>query len=184
MNTVELALAAIAAYVQLHGLAPDEARETLPTPIVRNGHQEVVIGYHLGQAIKVGAGEPRKIQFPYLQVMAQIPRHTITTREISPKDFGLSFGRTEYVGDLGDLRRFDLRTYKAKKKHYVELLSVVIDRGWLLDGAAVDGEQAQVAKELSAAFLEVREKALVPYYSVAAAPLISWFRKAGAPTGE
>jgi hypothetical protein len=180
MNTIQRAVEAAAKYVREHSLAPDEARLTLPSVAVDHGRQAVVMAYHLGQSRPSGPRQPRKIYFPFLEVRVSLPALEPTTKRIDSGDFGIILPAREYLGDLGDLLRFNLRTYRARRERYEELLSTAVDQGWLLNPGRSDKER-DTAKELSEILSDITEAALEPYYAASMRDVRRWLADCGHP---
>src|ERR1035441_4157117 len=67
MNPIDRAVGLIRNYVASNRLAPDEARQTLPMPGRTDGHQSVIIAFHMGES---RPSKARKIWFPFLQAEA------------------------------------------------------------------------------------------------------------------
>jgi len=180
MTTIEHAVDVGAVYVSEHSLAPDEARLTLPFVAVNNGRQAAVFAYHMGQATPSGPRQPRKIYFPFLEVRVGIPGFEPTAKHIDADDFNLIVPAREYIGDLGDLLRFDLKTYRARRNRYVEMLSALADQGWLVKSPHTPPE-LKLAAELSDVLSDISETALEPYYAVAGRDVRKWLANCGHP---
>lgn len=178
MNTIQRAVETAAQYVEKRSLAPDEARLTLPSVTVDRGRQTVVMAYHLGQNRPSSPRQPRRIYFPSLEVRVSLPAMEPTAKRIDAGDFGIILPAREYLGDLGDLLRFDLRTYRARRERYEELLSTVADQGWLLKPSRSDQER-NAAKELSVILSDISEAALEPYYAVSMRDVRRWLADCG-----
>lgn len=180
MNTVQKALDTGAKLVQEKNAAPDEARILLPTVVVAEGRQAVSFAYHLGESRPPGPKQPRKVYFPFLEVYVSLPGLNAHLRKISSDDFGLVIPRKDFVGDLGELMRFDMKSYRKLRDRYYELLSAVADHGWLVHRMGSDAER-QAAKELSELLGELSEFAFEPYYEVAHRNVRSWVADLGHP---
>lgn len=180
MNTIQRAVEAAAQYVREHSLAPDEARLTLPSVVVDRGRQAVVMSYHLGQSRPSGLRQPRKIYFPFLEIRISLPALEPTTKRIDSGDFGIILPAQEYLGDLGDLLRFDLRAYRTLRERYEELLSIAADQGWIVKRGGSDKER-DTAKELSEVLSDITEAALEPYYAVSMRDVRRWLADCGHP---
>jgi hypothetical protein len=180
MNTIQRAVEAAAQYVEDQSLAPDEARLTLPSVAVEQGRQNVVMAYHLGQNRPSGPREPRKIYFPFLEVRVNLPDLEPSARQIDSGDFGIILPAREYLGDLGDLLRFDMDAYSARQERFEELLSTVADQAWLLKRGK-SPQESDTARELSEVLRDISEAALEPYYAVSMGDLRRWLAECGHP---
>src|SRR6185312_385663 len=111
MNIIEQAIQAAASYGQKKHSLSDEGRATLPSVQITGNNQEIVIGFHLGEAHYKGPNIPRKIYFPFFEARIDVSTMEVHGQQISGKDFGVNIPDGEFIGDLGDLLKFDYHTY-------------------------------------------------------------------------
>jgi hypothetical protein len=181
MNIIKQATNLAAAYVRQQRAAPDEARTTLPSLQIDGvGDEVVVVGYYYGEGRRPGPPQSRRIYFPFLEAKVNLRTMQVSGSHVDGKDFGLTAPADEYIGDLGDLLRFDVLDYMKRKDSYEELLSNLAEHRWLLPHRDHSSVEVELARQISAVLEDIREKALEPYYRITMRDLRAWIAASAA----
>jgi hypothetical protein len=153
---------------------PDEARSTLPILSMRDGHQVIVIGYHLGDATHKAT---RRIYFPFEQLVIPLPSGPFVLEDVEPDEFGIILPLDAFVGDLADLSRFSYQEYEKHVDAYVSIITRIADSGMFAAGDTESSHAKELAVELKAAYAQASESALEPYYTVVGRQMFQWLER-------
>jgi hypothetical protein len=159
---------------------PDEARATLPLLDLRDGHQFVVLAYHLSENIPPTSRSPRRILFPFRQVSASLDDDRVEMTSLDADDFGLILPEGTYIGDLGDLMQYDSDRYHGLVSAYVDALDRLADSEFLVKGITTTLEARELAYQVRQTMSAAAEHALTVYYNGAGAHMLHWIVMAGA----
>jgi hypothetical protein len=123
----------------------DNSYASIPYPVIIGNTQWVLFTFFLQDA--PGPHSERRLYLPEYQVKVKYPTMEMVVEEIKDNiyHFRLS-GPYDAIGKIRVLERHDVQTWLAAKNEYNQLLSLVLEKEWLLTGGRKAGQKEVAAK--------------------------------------
>ena len=157
---------------------PDGLFELPPFPKVRaDKSQAIVLAFCRRQHL---AHPERLVTAPYRVIEASYPDlDRIEDREVAPEDFGVDSpaDSNSFVGNLKELDRLSGDESLSLRRRYRELLSMVLERKWLVGGMNAPDLGKEIASEMRDILSKTTPRALAPYYEWLGRDLNHWFTR-------
>lgn len=158
-----------------------QSPQTHALPIILGEKQFVVISFYKsdGPVYK----KPLKIYPPFASVSVSYPNKEVKWSDVTPTSFGLinlpiTESNTPYLGVLEQNGTSSIREWRNADARYDQLISLVLERRWLLTRQAVTPEEQATARELQECTRILYDKPLLPYYRHVGRHFLGWMERA------
>lgn len=126
--------------------------------------------------------EERKMYPLFASVKVSYPEKQVVWKDVHEGDFGLTSplrdeGKEPYLGVV-DRSGLVSGEWANAKRRYTPLVSLVMEKRWLLTQHTVTAEECATAKELQDCVRILYDKPLLPYYQHAGRQFLSWMERA------
>ena len=148
-------------------------------PVVQGDKQYAQLAFCKVTGIR--PGDERWITTPFATVTVAWPDKHIIWQDVRGRDFGLVSVHkkgtlTEYAGQM-DRAGTTMAEFRQARSRYTPLVSMVIEREWLLTRHAVTDEERATARELQDCVRILYDKPLLPYYHHAGRQFFAWLER-------
>jgi hypothetical protein len=126
--------------------------------------------------------EKRYLTAPFATVSVLYPTKEVQWRDTKASDFKLKTEpqpgyKTEFVG-IVEREGVSIAELDNADSRYPQLVSLVLERRWLLTRHAVTAEERATAQELQECTRLLYDKPLLPYYQHAGRHFLAWMERA------
>jgi hypothetical protein len=182
------AFAAVLASVPAHlrdKVEPQEGgtqpQQTQAIPLLMGDKQYVLISFY--EMDGPTYGELPKIYPPFASAYVSYPSKEVKWQDVTANDFNLislplDALKKPYLGELHPGQAASVQEWRSAEREYERLVSLVLERRWLLTRHAVTAEERATAQELQECTRLLYDKPLLPYYQHAGRHFLAWMERA------
>ena len=176
-------LASVPAHLRIQLQAREggtQAQQTLVLPVVAGDKQYAFICFYETEGPVYG--KLPKIYPPFASVRVSYPGKDVHWEDVKPETFGFinlpqTADKRPYLGLL-ESGASSMQEWRNANARYDALISVVLERRWLLTHYSTTTEERAAAQELSDCTRILYEKPLLPYYRSAGRQFFAWMERA------
>jgi hypothetical protein len=127
-------------------------------------------------------GDKRYLTAPFATASVSYPTKEVHWRDTKASDFKLQTQpqpgyETEFLG-IVDRKGISMAELRNADSRYPQLVSLVLERRWLLTRHAVTAEERATAQELQECTRILYDKPLLPYYQYMGRHFLAWMERA------
>ena len=159
----------------------DGTYETLTLPVVIDGKQYAMFSFCDQEA--ANPSKASRVSPPFASVYVAYPNKTFFWKDVTSRDFGLTQWpldehKESYLGVLSRKHIHSIEEWVSATKEYNRLVSLVLERKWLITAHFATQEEQKAARELQDCVRILYDKPLLPYYRHAGRQFLAWMERA------
>ena len=149
-------------------------------PVVEGDKQYALLAF--GSVSGHSPSEERRIYPLFAAVKVSYPARQVQWLDLHEGSFGMrttlfDAQHTPYLGVI-DRHNLTVDEWTSARQRYPPLVSLVMEREWLLTRHAVTNEERATARELQNCVRVLYDKPLLPYYHYAGRQFFAWMERA------
>ena len=163
----------------------DATYSTSVLPVVIEGKQYAVIAYCLGSGRL--QNQPQEVLPPFAVLYVSYPDKSARWEEVTPEDYA-NYGLVNLATNAYEQQTLGFvdpyapgvttEILQHTRSRYIHLISVVLEREWLLNSLTPTEEESKVARELQECVALLYKKFLLPYYQHVGRDFFAWMTRA------